>query len=837
MIIFRRWSCLFALILTPLLTQAAVLLTDEFNGTGDPDSSVFEWGGDVTRNGSGLLSLSTDSANTSWLRALPSTAATPGVGDTLVVEIRAYAYAEDWNPGVYGDKQPRGLRVGSDPDNAIEFYSLTRTTVGMRMRTAGVEVQASYPLPAGVDSMHDYGISVTTTSVTFTVDGALAGTLTHNLPVGSLNVFVSTYDGGAGNVPVTVDRITLTMNSAPVQTAAEITGFTPTIGPVGTSVAITGTNFSGVTNVQFGGASAWFTNNSDTLITAVVPTNAASGFITVASSGGTVASTNSFSVSEFGYNVTNGFVTITRYLGTNTVAVIPPTIDGYIVYHIGDAAFQGQTALTSVTLPGPLVSIGASAFFYCINLTNVPIPGYVTNIGEHAFSRCEKLAAFNVSQWSSSYTNISGVLFTKDRTALIAYPCGKGGSYTIPTGTKRIAPTAFAYCAAFFSSITSISMNSDLRDIGNSAFMHCVRLTSVSLNSGITNIGTQAFYDCNTMSSITIPSSVTRIADQAFYATGPSIYSIPSSVTNIGFSVFGQCRNLTAINIMPGNPNYSSFDGVLFDKTQSSLMQYPRGKTNVTYTVPGTVRVIQGASFVQNVNLVGVSIPEGVTNIGAYSFQSCTRLASVTIPNSVITLGDYAFLFCSGLTNVILPSGLTSIPAGLFFGCSGLDHISIPNSVTSIGDIAFQSCSALRSLTLPSGIASLGNSVFNAANSMASIYLRGNAPTIGTNIFGANNSVTVYFLPGTTGWDATFAGHPAVMWNPEIQLAGLQTNQFGFSITGNSNLVVVVNACTNLADPVWVAVQTNILSNGSADFRDPTWTNYPGRYYSLTWPQ
>jgi hypothetical protein len=47
--------------------------------------------------------------------------------------MRAYAYAENWNPGVYGDKQPRGLRVGSDADNAVEFYSASRTSVGLHM--------------------------------------------------------------------------------------------------------------------------------------------------------------------------------------------------------------------------------------------------------------------------------------------------------------------------------------------------------------------------------------------------------------------------------------------------------------------------------------------------------------------------------------------------------------------------------------------------------------------------------------------------------------------------------------------------------------------------------
>ena len=66
---------------------------------------------------------------------------------------------------------------------------------------------------------------------------------------------------------------------------------------------------------------------------------------------------------------------------------------------------------------------------------------------------------------------------------------------------------------------------------------------------------------------------------------------------------------------------------------------------------------------------------------------------------------------------------------------------------------------------------------------------------------------------------------------------GVRTNRFGFNITtGTLGLVVVVEACTNLSNPVWQPVQTNTLTTGSAFFSDPQWTNYPGRYYRLRSP-
>ena len=62
----------------------------------------------------------------------------------------------------------------------------------------------------------------------------------------------------------------------------------------------------------------------------------------------------------------------------------------------------------------------------------------------------------------------------------------------------------------------------------------------------------------------------------------------------------------------------------------------------------------------------------------------------------------------------------------------------------------------------------------------------------------------------------------------------MQTIQFGFILTGNSNLIVVVEASTNLVD--WQPVQTNTLTTGSAYFSDPQWTNYPNRFYRLRSP-
>ena len=110
-------------------------------------------------------------------------------------------------------------------------------------------------------------------------------------------------------------------------------------------------------------------------------------------------------------------------------------------------------------------------------------------------------------------------------------------------------------------------------------------------------------------------------------------------------------------------------------------------------------------------------------------------------------------------------------------------------------------------------------------------------------MFDGFSNATVYYLPGTTGWGPTFGDRPTAPWtlpNPLIlnkgPSFGPHTNGFGFIISWATNIPVVVEACTSLANPVWFPVGTNTLTGGSSYFSDPQWTNYPARLYRLRSP-
>ena len=244
-------------------------------------------------------------------------------------------------------------------------------------------------------------------------------------------------------------------------------------------------------------------------------------------------------------------------------------------------------------------------------------------------------------------------------------------------------------------------------------------------------------------------------------------------------------------------------------------------------TIPSTINVgggvnlpvtaIGSSAFQGWISITNITIPGSVTSIGYGAFGSCSGLASVTIPNSVTNLGDNAFLYCSGLITAGIGNGVTSLGSYTFEYCTGLASATLGKNVTSVRDGAFYNCPAL-----------------------TGVYFNGNAPGLGSAVFYGDSKATVYYMPGTTNWYTPFGERPAVLWNPQAQASGpsfgVRTNRFGFRITGSSNLVVVVEAGTNLAHSTWSVVGTNTLTNGASYFSDPRWTNYPARFYRLRSP-
>ena len=326
---------------------------------------------------------------------------------------------------------------------------------------------------------------------------------------------------------------------------------------------------------------------------------------------------------DWEYTVEDGEATIKRYTGTSTNVTIPNTISGYpvtklsdfkpddhssygifydcpttnvvipnSVTEIGYRSFSNCFSLKSVTIPNSVKIIGKNAFLNCTSLTSITIPYSVTTIEEHPFSGCYALTRIDVDPKNTSYKSSEGVLYSKDGTKLICFPCKN-------TISDFIIPGA----------VTSIS---------EYAFRNCSILQSVTIPYGVTIISKGAFSYCTSLTDVSIPNSVTSIGAFAFEHTSIKDLILSDNLTTIG--------------------RQALYESALYRDSSN----WENGVLYIGHHMIEAKSSISGS----------YTIKSGTKTIGDSAFSYCTSLTSVTIPDSVTSIGSWAFSACASLTMV-----------------------------------------------------------------------------------------------------------------------------------------------------------------------------------------
>jgi len=346
------------------------------------------------------------------------------------------------------------------------------------------------------------------------------------------------------------------------------------------------------------------------------------------------------------------------------------------VTSIGSMAFAFCSGLTSLTIPDSVINIDMGAFGYCSNLTSITILGKVANIEVYyTFYNCSNLTSITIAEINENYSSHDGVLYNKDKTSLLLCPAGKTGNLEIPA------------------SVTSIG-----------SLSNCTNLTSITVAEGNANYSSEdgVLYNKEKTELIVCP------------AGKNGSLQISEGVTSIYSSAFSGCSSLTSITVAEGNANYSSEDGVVYNKDKTELIVCPAGKTGNLEIAEGVTsigyNVFNGCS-----GITSIKIPASVSYLDSLTFDNCTNLTSITVAEGNANYSsEDGVLYNKEKTELIvclpgktgtleIAEGVTSIYSSTFYGCSGLTSIKIPASVTFVDSWSFGNCTNLTSITVAEG--------------------------------------------------------------------------------------------------------------------------------------
>ena len=467
------------------------------------------------------------------------------------------------------------------------------------------------------------------------------------------------------------------------------------------------------------------------------------------------------------------------YYCTNLTSV---TI-GNNVTSIGSNAFYGCTLLTNMTIPDSVTSIGSNAFYGCTSLTNVTIGNGVNNIESNAFYGCNNIRDIYIDKiqsevtfgnsWKSTgdvhYSDCTHSLTNKIQSETLSIVPTENsdntnnekiscrGTYrfkvvdssgkTVKDKLVKITQQETAYSSSTRTvwispdqegiyTIENIVRNVSIEEIGelsNGKTLQDIDENGITWNYIYQNgRAKNIYYEKGHISSeVKIPSElggykvISCKENMFWYALGNrniiNAIIVPESIESINKSVFSNCGSLESINVSESNGNYSSANGILYNKEQTEIIYVPKTIKNI-------------------------SIPNTVISIGDYTFKDCNRLTTVTIPDSVSSIGNNVFYNCSNLEsiNVSESNGNYSSANGILYNKEQTEiiyvpktikNISIPNTVISIGDYTFKDCNRLTTVTIPDSVSSIGNNVFYNCSNLKTVAIGKGVTTIGENAF------------------------------------------------------------------------------------------------------
>ena len=477
---------------------------------------------------------------------------------------------------------------------------------------------------------------------------------------------------------------------------------------------------------------------------------------------------------------------------------------------LGREVFYQCSALTEVTLPERLTTIGDGTFQNCSLLIRIHIPKNVTSIEEvteseyvpgessyqdvvrtRVFEYCNSLEEITVDPENKYYGSYDGILYKKNDegalTELMVCPVNKAGVADIAGTVELLASKAF-YNNKRVTEITfSQGLTSNDLEFGVNVFYYCQALTKVTLPEGLKTIGTGAFYYCNSLEEVFIPKTVTLIETYAF----GSCANLKTVTFEDGY-IYGDVEDpetgeilenqiINYLTIEDGRSvsdqystsYYGAFanDPALEEVILPDRLQYLGSYTFANdkgikkVVLPDNLQVINAGAFYGNSSLEELQFSDA-GNLKEIQYQAFygSNIADLNLPDGLEVLGQYAFAYDKALIDIYIPASVRSMETGspssptslsgyVFYGCNNVETITFaPNSqLESIGSATFSQLRKVKSVVIPKSVKSIGISAFRWMDSLESLTFEEGSQleTIDNYAFCENPKLTSITLPAS----------------------------------------------------------------------------------------
>ena len=416
---------------------------------------------------------------------------------------------------------------------------------------------------------------------------------------------------------------------------------------------------------------------------------------------------------------------------------------------IGKYAFYYYSGIDEIDIADSVESIGDYAFYGCNNVAAINIGNGLSSVTLNAFpkSGSSALEQFTVTEDNNSFCAVDGVLYNKDKTVLICYPCAKKD--------------------------TRYSVEDTVASIGEGAFESSVNLSYVDL-----------------------PQSLTEIGRKAFYRSGIAEIVLPESITRLNLETFSYCKNLTDITIPA---SIVQCDGSFGFNTNLKNVYYNGSVSDwcsisFTNNIPlFSFRIANPLYYAKNLIINGeiitdLIVPQGVTEIKRYAFYGYKALKSVTVPSSVTAIRVSAFYGCSSLASVAFSenSSLATIENSAFNNCRALERVELAECIdlTTLGGYSFGYCSALAYISIPASITTIDtNTFYNYSPSLtiacyedSAAYTFASSKNINIELLN-HTYIAEHFDPtddeeGYTLYTCTHCGYTYTVLDPAVKVEG-----------------------------------------------------------------